>query len=201
MPWSESRITRDAILDKLAQDDKMVVRSLMVLFDRQTEDEQQTEETSHRNGMGFNGRDAGLLSSFAKQVQDWTATPPSQRRYRSPLSPRQMDIARQRLRKYVGQLIEVAISKAPPPPPPPCRWEDRTDIPNSAKMSAWYNHSFYKVPVDGPVNTGAIHRYLSGMFHHPGLSGSSVGGYCSCSSVTDNGDGTVTVEVLYHIGD
>lgn len=70
-----------------------------------------------------------------------------------------------------------------------------------ASISAWYDHTTYVVPVDGTVDTSAIHTALRKKFWNPGLSGSSVGGYMSPSTITDNGDGTVMVALLYHIGD
>ena len=66
--------------------------------------------------------------------------------------------------------------------------------------SNWYDHTVYRAPVQGTIDTGAIHSALADFYRHP-LSGWSVGGYVSVGKVTDNGDGTVNVETLYHIGD
>ena len=73
------------------------VKALLYLFDRQTDDEQNTESTNHHNRMGFTGTDAQLLSSFAKQViqKAW-------------LSPRQMQVLRTKINKYAGQMARVA---------------------------------------------------------------------------------------------
>lgn len=42
--------------------------ALLTVYGFQTEDEKNAEVTSHSNGMGFNGRDAGFGSSLAKQI-------------------------------------------------------------------------------------------------------------------------------------
>lgn len=68
-------------------------------------------------------------------------------------------------------------------------------------QSAWYDTTVMRASVTGTVDTGKIHAAMRKYFYHPGLSGSSVGGYCSVGTVKDNGDGTVDVEVVYHIGD
>lgn len=79
------------------------------------------------------------------------------------------------------------------------KWGQRVEV--ARRQSAWYDHTTYVVPVDGTVDTSAIHTALRKKFWNPGLSGSSVGGYMSPSTITDNGDGTVMVALLYHIGD
>jgi len=79
-----------------------VERAILVLYSRQTADEQITKSTSNENGMGFNSTDAGILSSFALQIQD-SGYPKGKR-----LSPKQMAIARNKVQKYTRQLIEEA---------------------------------------------------------------------------------------------
>jgi hypothetical protein len=67
--------------------------------------------TKHHNGVGFNGRDAAILSSFAKQIMSWEAT--SNPRYPQPLSPKQFDLARRMMPKYAGQLARIAEENNP----------------------------------------------------------------------------------------
>lgn len=43
-------LTRDSIIALLETNDLAVARALLVLNERQTQDEQMTEHTSHRNG-------------------------------------------------------------------------------------------------------------------------------------------------------
>lgn len=98
-PW-----TRPAMLDLLERSDVAVERSLLVLYARQTQDERNAQQTVEHNGMGFGAFDAELLSSFAEQI--------SRNRYGrqegQKLTQRQMEIARKKVVRYVGQLVEVA---------------------------------------------------------------------------------------------
>lgn len=61
--------TKEQIKDKLANDLVWMERALVVLFERQTLDEQQTDETKHLNGVGFNSSDSRYLSYCAKWVK------------------------------------------------------------------------------------------------------------------------------------
>lgn len=59
------------------------------------------------------------------------------------------------------------------------------------------------MPVTGTVDTGKIHTALRKEYR-AGESNARLGkfgGWCSVGSVKDNGDGTVEVEIVYHIGD
>jgi hypothetical protein len=97
--------TKDAILSKLESDNMMVERSLLVMYQRQTADEQQTQGTSHENGVGFNGTDAPFLSKMAEWVKGGAKRniPEGKR-----LSEKQRVIVRKKLKKYSRQLIEAA---------------------------------------------------------------------------------------------
>ena len=97
-----------AIREKLQTNDKWLVRGILAIYARQTADEKQSEQTSHHNGVGFNGTDANILSSFAKQILAWEATPEAERRYPTPLSPKQIALARRKMLKYAGQLAKIA---------------------------------------------------------------------------------------------
>jgi hypothetical protein len=98
-----------------------VARAVEVIYERQTADEQSDGQTKHHNGIGFNGVDAAILSSFARQVKAWKATPEGERRFPCPLSARQLELARKKMAKYSGQLAAIAAEKAAPAPvePPP----------------------------------------------------------------------------------
>lgn len=96
------------ILSLLDASNYAVEEAVLRLFDRQTADEQTMEATTDHNGMGFNGLDAPLLSSFAKQIRA--------NRYGKArgerLTYKQMQIARRKMRKYVKQLVTLADAKA-----------------------------------------------------------------------------------------
>lgn len=88
--------------------DESLIRGLLLIYARQTADEQASETTKLDNGKGFTGVDAEILTSFAKQVERHIATPKDQRRFATPLSPRgQMPILRRKMKKYATQLATV----------------------------------------------------------------------------------------------
>jgi hypothetical protein len=93
----------------LAKSDKWVTRAVLVIYQAQTVSEQRSETTREENGVGFNGTDAKILSSFAKQIIDFEA---GKSLFNSALSPRQMGLARTKIIKYAGQLLKVAKAKA-----------------------------------------------------------------------------------------
>lgn len=92
--------TKEQIKTMLATNDKAVARGVLAIYAYQTAVEQASESTQQDNGVGFNGADAKILSSFAKQLQrGWN------------LSAKQLYIARQRMMKYAGQLTKIANAK------------------------------------------------------------------------------------------
>jgi len=50
-----------------------VIKALLAVYQRQTADEQETLETRHDNGVGFNGPDAHRMSRYAEEVMAWKA--------------------------------------------------------------------------------------------------------------------------------
>lgn len=72
-------------------------RAVVALWKRQTFAEQASEATHEKNGRGFNANDANILSSFA----EWINTG-------RKLTPKQLEVARKRLRKYCKQLSRIA---------------------------------------------------------------------------------------------
>lgn len=73
----------------------------MKLWQRQTSDEQAAQTTGYDNGIGFNGTDAMILSSFAEQINKGRT-----------LSPKQLTIAFKKLPKYSKQIIsEITADK------------------------------------------------------------------------------------------
>jgi hypothetical protein len=98
----------------LAKNDMAVVRGIEAIYARQTSDERAAQTTSHSNGRGFNGTDAYILSSFAKQIASWRQekVETGSNRYPFPLSPKQLVLARRKMHKYGAQLALVANEKA-----------------------------------------------------------------------------------------
>lgn len=97
--------TKDDIQSKIKTDDRWTIRTLEVIYNRQTLDEQQSEHTTEKNGKGFTGVDSKLLSSFHQQVVK------NKGLNRIPLlSEKQMELCRKKLPKYwkqVKQEIEL----------------------------------------------------------------------------------------------
>lgn len=86
----------DATASSLKQD-MAKIKALLWMYDFQTDDEKHSERTKQLNGVGFNGVDGEILTSFAKQVID-----------RNFLSPKQMEILRKKMPKYAGQMAAIA---------------------------------------------------------------------------------------------
>ena len=92
--------TKDQIKEMLATRDIAVAKGVLAIYAYQTAVEQAAESTNQDNGVGFNGADAPILSSFAKQLQAGRT-----------LSVKQLAIARRRILKYAGQLCKIANAK------------------------------------------------------------------------------------------
>lgn len=100
-------LTGSDIVNLLRTNDKAVARALVVLKDRQTEDEQRSESTRHLNGRGFRPCHARMGVSMAKFYER-----------NGYLSPKQLAYWRKptkegfRLAIYWRQLLEAAKEKA-----------------------------------------------------------------------------------------
>lgn len=90
-------VAKEIVRAKILSDDKWLEHALLALYSKQTTEEQKQQMTKDENGRGFNGRDAELLSSFAKQLKE-----------RGWLSNKQKAICRRWLMKYAGQLVRIA---------------------------------------------------------------------------------------------
>jgi hypothetical protein len=105
---------RDMVRHNLNNSPVWLARGLVALLKRQTPDEVDAQTTHYDNDRGFNASDAQLLTSFAQQCQRWLDTPAHLRRYDSPLSPKQLPIARRKMHKYAGQLVRIAQGQSEP---------------------------------------------------------------------------------------
>ena len=86
--------TKEDIKRAIQTNDVAVCQALVRIYDHQTSDEQNAATTKYNNGIGFNGCDAEILSSFAKQYKE-----------RKSLSAKQIAIARRKVVKYAGQIL------------------------------------------------------------------------------------------------
>jgi hypothetical protein len=97
----DKKVTKKQIVEfvkaKLANDEKWAKHALLKIYSYQTAEEQQMETTSEYNNVGFNGADAEILSSIAKQFErkGW-------------ISSKQMVIVFKKIKKYSRQIIEIS---------------------------------------------------------------------------------------------
>lgn len=101
-------ITKQDIVQLLAENDKAVARALIVLNERQTTDEQRTQSTRVHNGRGFKPCHARMGTSMAQFYQRNKYLSPKQLAYWRKLDKR----GTMRIACYWAQLLEVAQAKA-----------------------------------------------------------------------------------------
>lgn len=92
MTWTKEKV--HALLDG---NSKAVERALVAIYKRQTSAEQASLSTTQANGIGFSAFDAEFCSNLAQKVE---------RGWR--LSPKQIAVARNKMKRYHRQLCEVA---------------------------------------------------------------------------------------------
>ena len=88
------------IRNKLGNDIRWATRGVLRIFENQTQDEQNTDQVIEQNGVGFNGVDAEILSSFAKQILNGRN-----------LTQKQNAILLKAMPKYAKQLYQIANAK------------------------------------------------------------------------------------------
>ena len=79
---------------QLTSNPAWAVKALTLVYSYQTADEQEDKKTSLKNGAGFNGLDAEILSSFSEQVLKGRK-----------LSPKQMAIVHRKMPRYARQVL------------------------------------------------------------------------------------------------
>jgi hypothetical protein len=82
---------------KLGTDYVWAIKGLLKIFENQTLDEQKSKHTKYHNGIGFNGTDGEILSSFALQF-----------RKKRRLSDKQMTIVYKKMPKYWNQILSIS---------------------------------------------------------------------------------------------
>lgn len=111
---SKGEYTLDGMRKLLAANQAFATRGLLRIFDYQTAVEQDAEQTHERNGVGFTGADAEILSSMAKWVRTWEALPDTHPRKAKPaLSDKQLAIVFKKMPKYAKQLLVIAYGRVP----------------------------------------------------------------------------------------
>ena len=91
---------KESIKKLIQTNDKAVYRALVLLYSFQTDEEKNTDNVKTVNGKGFNKLDAEILSSMARQVKSGRH-----------LTDKQMYVARPKLMKYAGQILNYMKTK------------------------------------------------------------------------------------------
>ena len=76
------------------------IRAILALYAFQTDEEQALRHTKVQNKVGFNGVDAGILSSFAEQIIAG-----------HNLTLKQLRTAQRKIGKYAKQLHRIACTR------------------------------------------------------------------------------------------
>ena len=92
--------TRAEIEEKITKDQAWLERAILALYEYQTLDERKAEISVEENNVGFNKPDAGRLSYYAKWIMNG-----------KHLSGPHIEIARNKIQKYCGQLTKIANNK------------------------------------------------------------------------------------------
>ena len=92
--------TKEQIKDKIKTNQAWLERAIVALFDKQTRDEQATEDTHVNNKIGLNKPDAHKMSYYAKWIMAG-----------KHLNGRFLEDARNRVLKYSKQLTKMANNK------------------------------------------------------------------------------------------
>lgn len=92
---------KEKIVGLLQSNDRAVERAIIVIYNRQTRDEQSSKETLHSNGIGFSGADANLGSYYARWILD-----------KKKLTGSHLERARKMVLKYTAQLLSEIEIKA-----------------------------------------------------------------------------------------
>lgn len=104
---------KEFICKKLREDALWIKKALLLIYSKQTEDEQISRETIEYNNVGFTGHDSKFLSSIATQVKSQVEY--SVKNYnlsendainRATLSDKQLNVLKKMTGKYWRQVLE-----------------------------------------------------------------------------------------------
>ena len=103
--------TEDKILFMLSTNDVWVERALVMLYERQTKEEQVKDSTKHRNTIGFQRGDDETMSPLARKVQSGGKLSQMELAYvRRPWHRGRTPIPT--IAKYRGQILDIIEAKA-----------------------------------------------------------------------------------------
>ena len=102
------------VKDKLVNDERWMLRGMYAVYQRQTEDEKQIEDTRESNGVGFSGIDGGILTSFSNQMVKRNFVSRMNQQdisLRDFFSDKQAVYVRKYMPRYARQLVRIAAGK------------------------------------------------------------------------------------------
>jgi hypothetical protein len=88
--------TPSLVKELIKHNDAAAKRALLKIYDNQDPEEKASQQTIALNGIGFNGVDARILSSFAQHLKQ-----------KGFLSPKQMAIVKKKMPKYTRQVWQM----------------------------------------------------------------------------------------------
>lgn len=83
--------------------DAAKIKALLIIYSFQTDEELNRGTTVEDNGMGFTAYDGDILTSFSQQLYKTGS-----------LSPKQMKVLRNRIKKYWKQITQVSLDESTP---------------------------------------------------------------------------------------
>lgn len=106
----------ELIKSKIETNDRWLLKGLLVIFERQTTEEQTSMSVREHNGVGFTGFDAEFMTSIAQQLiqkglQEDIADKTKKILASQYLTPAQLVVLRNKMKKYAGQLQRIAEEK------------------------------------------------------------------------------------------
>jgi len=96
-----TELTKDHIKRKLQTDDRWLEAGVLAIWRFQTEHEKVCVNTLNHNNVGFNGADGSFMTSLGNYLNRG-----------NHLTDKQKYIARRKMVKYAGQLLQIAKRKA-----------------------------------------------------------------------------------------
>lgn len=90
--------TIESIRDLLSNSDRAVVKAMFAIQKRQTADEQAGHLTRHTNGIGWSKFDAPWMADMIAKYNRWGS-----------LTPKQLAVTRNKVKRYARQLLEIAL--------------------------------------------------------------------------------------------
>ena len=91
---------KDYLQELVRTNDRALIKSILVIYERQTDEEKYSGQTTEHNGRGFGKIDAEFFTQIVVQLK-----------HGYPLTDRQMAVARNKMPKYWRQLMQVSKAK------------------------------------------------------------------------------------------